>query len=124
MNVNTGVYWNKIRNDVCERRVAAGKTPIYTQYALLAGAEVYPVPLDTMKYNESDGIATGFIRNNGPEEISISVNLRRAGTVLSPEIIIKVDGEFDFGQFHGLIYGITVTNLDATAPTLFSMEGS
>ena len=124
MNVSNAIFFNKQSESVSDKRLAAGKFATYTQYALIVGGEVFPVDLSFTLVDNADGLSVGFIENVGPSDISVQFELRKSGIVTSPGITLKMSETFDFGQFNGVIYGITVTNLDAINPIVYSAFGA
>ena len=123
MNVNTGSYYDKIRGNIGERRVAAGKQGMYAETFELVAAQVKTIDFSGVRINDRDGINNGFIKCIGPEDISITVNLRIVGTVNMPDIKIKSGEQFDIGEFNGRIYEMEVTNTSGAAVTTYTLVG-
>lgn len=123
MNVNTGSYYDKVRGNIGERRVVAGKQAIYADTFQLAAAQLKIIDFSAVKINDRDGINNGFIKCIGPEDIVIEVDLNLTGTVNMPEIKIKSGEQFDIGQFNGRIYAMSITNTSGVAVTKYTLVG-
>lgn len=123
MNVNTGSYYDKIRGNIGERRVAAGKQGMYAETFELVAAQVKTIDFSGVRINDRDGINNGFIKCIGPEDITITVDLTLTGAVSKPDIKIKSGEQFDIGEFNGRIYEIIITNTSGAATTEYTLVG-
>ena len=122
MEVNTGIYFEKMKSNVTEQRVAEGKTPMHAERTTLAAGQEITIDLSAVKIDITDGLATGFIRNLGPEAINFSPEFYSGSEVT--DIIQIYDGEeFDLGQFHGLIKSLKIGNTSGANTTEFIMIG-
>ena len=124
MQVNTGIYFEKLKSNVTEQRVAAGKQPMLSQNETLVASEEKSIDLSTIKLNDLDGIATGVLNNTGTQDIELEAKFSTGnGVEATPKIVIKPGETFDLGLFNGLIRNMTITNVSATDPASYSIIG-